>query len=489
MTRAARKCVAAPAWGAEMAAAHEIVARARKATLEFRILGQEATDRIVRAAYRALLDARVSLAQLAFEETGIGRWEDKTVKNAMAAQLVYEDIKDLRTVGVIAEDRRAGIAEVAQSLGPVLALVPVTNPTSTTIFKVLIALKTRNPLIVCPHPAARRSVAATAEIAYRAAREAGAPEDCIQWLPKATPDATRALLAERGLALILAVGTGPLVREAQSTGTPAYGVGPGNVPVYVGESADVPFAVSSILESKTFDNGSVCASEQAIVVKRSMAARLNEELRAQGGAFMTAAETAAVSAIAYDGERGSMTATVVGQSAERIAASAGFAVPPGTRVLIGTLEGVGREHPLSAEILAPILAYYVEEDFDAAIRRCSEILHFGGTGHTAVIYSNDEERIEYFSQTIDAGRILVNMPSTQGALGGIYNTLSTSLMLGCGAGGNNVTTDNITARHLLNVHRITRRRPNPRWFALDAGRVLDGSVPGAAIAADYERNS
>ena len=472
-----------------MAAASEIVARAREATRAFRLLGQEATDRIVRAAYHALLDARISLARLAFEETGIGCWEHKALKNAMAAQLVWDDIRDLKTVGLISEDRRAGIAEVAQSLGPILALVPVTNPTSTTIFKALIALKTRNPLIVCPHPAARRSVAATAELCYRAAREAGAPEHCIQWLPRATPEATRALLAERGLALILATGTGPLVREAQSTGTPAFGVGPGNVPVYVGASADLPFAVASILESKTFDNGSVCASEQAIVVKRAVAARLSQELRAQGGYFMTAEETAAVGAIAYDAERGSMTATVVGQSAERIARSAGFAVPAGTRVLLASLAGVGRDYPLSAEVLAPILAFYVEDDFDAAIRRCSEILRFGGIGHTAVIYSNDEERIEYFSETIDAGRILVNMPSTHGALGGMYNTLSTSFMLGCGAGGNNLTTDNITARHLLNVHRITRRRPNPRWFSLDVRRLLDESVTGATIESEYSRNS
>lgn len=462
--------------------------RALQAASAFRRLGQDETDRVVHAAYRAALDRRVELARLACEETGIGVWQHKALKNAMAAMLVWDDIRDLRTVGVIAEDRRTGVAEVAQSLGPVLGLIPVTNPTSTTIFKILIALKTRNPLILCPHNAARRSVAAAAEACYRAALSAGAPEHCVQWVGRATPELPRALMRHRRLALILATATGTLVREAQASGTPVFGVGPGNVPVYVGVSADLPFAVASILESKTFDNGTVCASEQAIVVKREVADRLTAELERQGGHFLSAEGVERVGAIAYDRQRGTMTATVVGQSVERIAAAAGIAVPAGTRVLLAPLSGVGRDHPLSAEILAPILAFYVEEDFDAAIRRCSQVTHFGGVGHTAVIYSNNSERIEYFSRTIDASRILVNMPSTQGAIGGMYNSLNPSFTLACGSGGNNLSTDNITARHLLNIHRITRRRPNPRWFALDRERLADEAVGADTLDAEYNRN-
>jgi acetaldehyde dehydrogenase / alcohol dehydrogenase len=462
--------------------------RARAAAAAFRRCDQGQTDRIVHAAYRAALERRITLAKLAHDETGIGVWQHKVVKNAIAAQLVYEDIKHLPTVGVISEDRRAGVIEIAQSLGPVLGLVPVTNPTATSIFKVLIALKTRNPLILCPHPAARQSVAATAEACYEAALAAGAPTHCIQWVSKATPETTRALMSHPDLALILATATGPVVREAQASGTPVFGVGPGNVPVYIGASADLPFAVASIIESKTFDNGTVCASEQAITVKRAIAPRLVAELERQGGYFLSDEEIERVGRIAYDRERGTMTATVVGQSVERIAAAAGIAVPAGTRVLLARLGGVGADYPLSAEILAPILAFFVEDDFDAAIRCCSQITHFGGIGHTAVIYSNDEERIEYFSRTIDASRILVNMPSTHGALGGMFNSLSPSFTLACGSGGNNLTTDNITARHLLNVHRITRRRPNPRWTAFDAGKFLDESLSAEAIEIEYNRN-
>lgn len=369
-----------------------------------------------------------------------------------------------------------------------LGLIPVTNPTATTIFKILIALKTRNPLILCPHNACRRSVAAAAETCYRAALAAGAPEHCVQWVSKSSPELTHALMSHRRMALILATATDTVVREAQGSGTPVFGVGPGNVPVYIGASADLPFAVASILESKTFDNGTVCASEQAVVVKRALAQRVTDEFVRQGGYFLSAEEVERVGAIAYDPRRGAMMATVVGQSVERIAESAGITVPGGTRLLIARLDGVGRGHPLSAEILAPILAFYVEDDFDAAIRRCSEITNYGGLGHTAVIYSNDEERIEYFSRTINASRILVNMPSTHGALGGMFNALSPSFTLACGSGGNNVTTDNISARHLLNIHRITRRRPNPKWVGFETQKFLDESMTAEMIELEYNRN-
>mgnify|MGYP005853753697 CR=1 FL=1 len=471
-----------------MPEADEIIARALRAARDFHHLGQADTDAIVRGVYLAALGERIRLAKMAHEETGIGIWEHKVIKNVIAAQLVYEDIKDQKTVGLISEDPKTGIAEVAQPLGAILGLIPVNNPTSTTIFKCLISLKTRNALIICPHQAARRSTSAAAEVCYQAALRAGAPDHCIQWLDKPSPDTVAQLMGNPGLALILATGTDSIVRKAQASGTPVIGVGPGNVPVYIGVSADIPFAVRNIISSKTFDNGSVCASEQAVVVRWEVADRVIEEFKKQGAHFLSPAEVEKVARIAYDSERGTMTAHVVGQSARAIADKAGVPVPPETVLLIAPLPGVGRKHPLSAEILAPILAFYVEDDFDSSIRRCSEITQFGGAGHTAVIYSNRDERIEYFSRVIDAGRILVNTPSTQGALGGIYNTLSPSFTLGCGAGGHNITTDNITARHLLNIHRIARRRPNPRWASLDPGILVDERISPETIESEFKRN-
>jgi acetaldehyde dehydrogenase/alcohol dehydrogenase len=290
------------------------------------------------------------------------------------------------------------------------------------------------------------------------------------------------------MALILATGTDALVRKASSAGTPAIGVGPGNVPVYIGASADIPYAIRSIIASKTLDNGTICASEQAVVVKTVTADEIVQEFKHQGGYFLTSDEIEKVGKIAYDKERGMMSALVVGQSVERIAQSAGISVPPRTKLLLAELNGVGREYPLSAEILAPILAFYIEGDFDAAIKRCTEITHFGGLGHTAVIYSNTDERIEYFSRTIDASRILVNIPSVYGALGGIDNTLSPSFTLGCGSGGNNITTDNITAKHLLNIHRITRRRPNPRWANFDQKMYFDEGATAEEIEREFNKN-
>ena len=471
-----------------MSKAQILLDNAVQAAAAFRQLDQAATDRIVRAVYLRALDERITLARMAAEETSLGNWRDKVIKNVIATQLVYEDIKNQRTVGVISENNRSGLIEVAQPIGPVLGYVPVTNPSATTIFKILIALKTRNPLIISPPPAARRTCVAAAEACLEAALAAGAPEHCIQWLAKPTPKTLARLMADRRLALTLATGTTALVQKALQTGRPVLGVGPGNVPVYVGATADAAFAVSNILESKLLDNGTVCASEQAIVVKAPEAERVRAEFEAQGGYFLDGEQIAAVSRIAYDTERGAMTAAVVGQSASHIAASAGITIPDGTRVLLAQLDGVGPDQPLSAEILAPILAFYVEPDFDTAIARCSEITRHGGTGHTAVIYSNNDERIEYFSEVVAAGRILVNVPSTQGALGGMVTSLAPSFMLSCGPGGGNVTMDNITARHLLNVHRIARRRPDPKWAALANEVYLDESVDAAELERRFHRN-
>jgi acetaldehyde dehydrogenase/alcohol dehydrogenase len=473
---------------------HGMMDRALIAAAVFSQLDQEQTDRIVRAVYEAAFNERVRLARLAAEETGLGVWRDKVIKNAVATQYVYEDIRDLKTVGVISEDKERGITEIAQPMGPILAIIPVTNPTSTVFFKILIALKTRNPIIICPSKRAGKCSSEAARVCYEAALAADAPEDCIQWLAQVSKgglsprELTRAVMQHPKLALILATGGAGLVREAYSSGTPALGVGAGNVPVFFEASADVPFAVEQLLISKTFDNGTICASEQALVVEAPLAAEVESELRKRGGFFLSPEEVKLLERVAWNGHGKSMSPEVVGQSACRIAELAGIAVPPETRLLLAPLEGVGHEHPLSGEILAPILAYYVAPDFDEAVKLCIDINYHGGIGHTASIFSNDDDRILSFSLRMNAGRILVNTPSSQGGVGGIYNRLSPSLTLGCGTGGKNITTENVTARHLINIQRITRRREDPRKLRFDADEYLDESRTAADIEADFNRN-
>jgi acetaldehyde dehydrogenase/alcohol dehydrogenase len=472
-----------------MASTNEIIQRAQKAAIAFRKLDQAETDRIVRAVYLVAMNNRVRLAIMAVDETGMGFGPHKVIKNVIASQLVYEHIKNHKTVGVISEDSFSGIIEMAYPLGPILALIPAINPTSTTIFKILITMKTRNPVIISGNALAKNCVAETARICYESALKAGAPEHCIQWLAKPNPKMTKELMSHRGLALILATGAGELVKASYSSGTPTIGVGSGNVPVYIGATADIPFAVQNILMSKTFDNGSICASEQAIVVRKRIAEKVIAEFKIQKAYFLSPEEIEKVGRIAYDKERRMMLAGVVGQPVQRIAEMAGIQVPLDASVLIAQLDQVSHEHPLSAEILAPILAFYVEETFESAIARCMEITRFGGIGHTAVIYSNNPERIEYFSKNLDVARILVNTPSTQGALGGMFNTLPPSFTLSCGSGGKNSTTDNISTRHLLNIHRICRRRVNERWKNIDLRKYLDESLTAEEIEREFNKNT
>jgi acetaldehyde dehydrogenase/alcohol dehydrogenase len=472
-----------------MASANEIIQRAQKAATAFRELDQQMTDRIVRAVYVAAMDNRVRLARMAAEETGIGFEPHKVIKNVIASQLVYEYIKNQKTVGVISEDSFSGIIELAKPLGPILALIPAINPTSTTIFKILITMKTRNPVIISGNAIAKNCVTETARVCYESALKAGAPEHSIQWLTKPNPMTTKELMSHRGLALILATGTGELVKASYSSGTPTIGVGSGNVPVYIGATADIPFAVQNILMSKMFDHGSICASEQAIVVKRGISEKVMPEFKIQKAYFLSPEEIEKVGRIAYDRERGLMSAGVVGQPVQRIAEMAGIEVPVDASVLIAELDEVSPNQPLSAEILAPILAFYIEDTFETAIARCMEITRFGGIGHTAVIYSNNSERIEYFSRNLDVARILVNTPSTQGALGGMFNTLPPSFTLSCGSGGKNSTTDNISTRHLLNIHRICRRRVNERWKNIDHRKYLDESLTAEEIEREFNKNT
>ena len=412
------------------ALAEEYLQRARLASAVFEQLDQERTDAVVSAVFKAAFANRVGLARLAAEETGIGVFEHKVVKNVVASQLVYESIRCERTVGVISHDETRGITEIAQPLGPILAVTPVTNPTSTVIFKILIALKSRNAIIFSPHKSAVKSCAAAARICYEAALAAEAPEFCVQWIETPSRDLTHAIMTHPDLALVLATGGPNLVKAAYSSGTPAIGVGPGNVPVYICPSADIPFAVESIIASKTFDNGTICASEQSVVVERGIAPAVEAEFARQGCHFLDPEGVARLGAYAVTPETGLMNPAIVGRPVRAIAEAAGLAVPEGTRILMARLYGTGREHPLSGEVLAPVLAYYAEGDFHAAINRCIDINYLSGVGHTASIYSNDEARIREFARVMNAGRILVNTPSAQGAVGGLYNTLRTSFTLG-----------------------------------------------------------
>jgi acetaldehyde dehydrogenase/alcohol dehydrogenase len=421
---------------------------------------QRQTDRIVRSIYETGFNHRLDLAEMAFQETGIGNVHDKMIKNIIATRFVYRDISYQKTVGIINEDSENQIIEIARPMGPIFAITPVTNPTSTALFKILIAMKSRNPIIIYPHGAARKCTSEAARLCYEAALNAGAPENCIQWLPRITREQVLNLMSHKRMALVLATGSVSLVKAAYTSGNPAIGVGPGNVPVYIGKSTDVKFAVEQILLSKMFDNGTICASEQAVVVSHYNASQVKEEFTRQGAYFLSQEEIQKVGKIAFNKAQRSMSPEVIGKPAATIAEMAGIQIPEGSRCLIAPMEKsqVGIEWPLSLEILAPILAFYEVANFEEGIAQCRKINEHGGLGHTVSIFSNDDEKIRYFAQSLNAGRIVVNTPSSQGALGGLYNGLTPSLTLACGSGGKNFTTDNISVRHLLNIQRIAYRR-------------------------------
>jgi acyl-CoA reductase-like NAD-dependent aldehyde dehydrogenase len=437
-----------------------LMENAKEAARQFRTYNQNQTDEIVKAVYQAAFDSRIALAKLAHEETGIGKWEDKARKNTIASRFVYEDIKDRQTCGIISES--IFLTEIAQPIGPVFCITPITNPTSTAIFKILIALKTRNPVIIRPHGAARKCTIETAKICYEAALHAGAPENCIQWVRRSTQQETLNMMAHKRVAIILATGSVSLVKAAYKSGNPAIGVGPGNVPVYIGKSSDVSFAVEQIILSKTFDYGTICASEQSVIVSKNNSDNVIQEFKKHKAYFLNPQEILLLEKVAFNREQKSMSASVIGQSASAIAKIAGFEVPEDTSLLIANmpLHHVGIDFPLSLEILAPILAFYEVDSFKEGIDMCKKINVLGGLGHTVSIFSKYEEKIKEFATVMNAGRILVNQPSSQGALGGTYNILQPSLTLACGSGGKNITTDNISVQHLLNIQRIARRKVN-----------------------------
>jgi acetaldehyde dehydrogenase/alcohol dehydrogenase len=458
----------------------KVMENASHAAAQFLALDQEQVDAIVRAVYAAGFDNRVRLARMAVKETKLGVLEHKVIKNIIATRFVFKDIRELRTVGVVSEDAVSGITEIAQPIGPIFAVTPVTNPTSTVLFKALIALKTRNPLIIRPHGAAKRCSVEAARVCYDAARAAGAPEHCIQWVPRTTQEETLVMMAHRKTALVLATGSVSLVRAAYSSGNPAIGIGPGNVPVYIGRTAELPFAVEQIFLSKTFDNGTICASEQAVVLPRVHEQEVLRLFRAKGAHVLSESEVAKVGAVAVNLAQRVMNPAVIGQPAPVIARMAGIDVPDATTLLIAPLQDVGPHAPLSLEILAPILAFYLADRFDEAIELCRLINRYGGLGHTASIFSTDERKIEYFSKAMNAGRILVNTPASHGALGGSYNALQPSMTLACGAGGKNITTDNISARHLIHIQRVARRRESPCTACADK-YCCDESVTAAML--------
>ncbi len=466
----------------------EIMLHAGMAAAEFQQFDQQQTDKIVEAVYRAAFNKRVPLAKMAFEETGLGRWEDKVIKNVVASQYVYEDIRNEKTVGIISEDPLNGVTEIAQPMGPVLAIIPVTNPTSTTIFKILICLKTRNPVIICPSKKAARCSIEAAKICYDAALAAGAPEDCVQWISTVNRETTHALMSHKALALILATGGGGLVKAAYSSGTPSIGVGAGNVPVFIERSADIPFAVDQIMMSKTFDNGTLCASEQAIVVEKGIAAAVRSEFLKHKAFFVPEEDLKKLSDTVVFAGTGLMNPEVVGQRAVKIAAMAGITVPQDIRLLIACQKEVGADYPLSCEILAPVIAFYEVDDFDAAMKICIRLNFHGGIGHSVSIFSNDEEKVSFFATHMNAGRIMVNVPASHGAVGGLFTRNSTSLTLGCGTGGKNITTDNVSARHLINVQRMLKRRENNKFLNFNASLYLDASLDIDDIAPLYHRN-
>jgi acetaldehyde dehydrogenase (acetylating) len=429
----------------------KIIMHAQLAAATFESYTQEQVDRICEAVYRAAFDNRVRLAEMAVAETGMGRVESKIMKNVLASQYVWDDIKDLRTVGVLG--RREGITEIAKPMGVVLAVIPVTNPTSTAIYKILSSLKSRNSIVITGASRAAGSTNETARICYEAALAAGAPVDVIQWVEQPRREFTAHLMGQPDVAIILATGGEGLVTSAYSSGTPAFGVGAGNVPVYVHDSVqDLGRVAESIIESKTFDNGTICASEQALVCTEATRDALVHELRIRGGHVLDEDGTRRLERVAVN-DQGTMNAQIVGKPASYIAQQAGIAAPDGVTLLIAPQKEVGPVAPLSQEILAPVIALYVEPNHAAALATCVAVNRYGGNGHTVCIYSDDDAAVTQFGEMMNAGRVLVNVPTSAGAVG-MCTMLTPSLTLGCGTGGGNITTANLSARDLLNIQRI-----------------------------------
>ena len=444
--------------------ARDMIALAGEAAAAASELTQAQVDIIVEAMAIAGYDHAGELAQMAVEETGFGKYEDKVIKNRIASRNLFEYIKDMKTAGVITEDNENGLWEVAVPVGVVTALIPSTNPTSTTIYKCIICMKSRNPVILSPHPAARRAIARACEIMLEAAVGHGAPENMFQCLSEVHMAGTNELMKNDGVALILATGGRDMVRAAYSSGRPALGVGPGNVPAFIERSADIPEAVRRIIASKTFDNGVICASEQSVVTENCIAERVADEMARQGCYFLSDGEAAAVARIMTRAP-GKLNPGIVGHTACDIASMAGLKLPGNTKVMVYKEKGVGDKYPFSIEKLSPILAFYSEEDWHSACLLCIKLLNYNGAGHSMAIHSQNMDIIREFSLRKPVSRLLVNTPASQGAVGAT-TALAPSFTLGCGAVGGSATSDNVTPLHLINIRRVA--------FGKDAPQSADG---------------
>ncbi len=463
-----------------IAQARVLATRAFTAQPKLAECDQETVDRIVGQVASVAAQHSEALAELAVKETGYGIVSDKTKKNLFAAQTIYDFIRPMKTVGVIRQldDRR--VVEIAEPFGVVAAIVPSTNPTSTTIYKLLIALKARCAIVISPHPTAIRSISQTVELLTQAAVDAGAPVDAISCMTQVSLEGTQALMQQREISVILATGGMGLVRAAYSAGKPAYGVGPGNAPAYIERSADVNKAVSDIIAGKTFDNGLLCSSENSVVVDRDISEAVRGQFTEQGGYFLNKEETETLSRGLITPE-GLPNPKLVGRSATDIAKHSGINVPSDTKVLLAPLAGVGRDYPLSIEKLCPVLSFYTVTDWREGCQRCQEILRYGGMGHTMAIHSQNDKVILEFGLKKPAFRILVNTPTTLGSIG-MTTGLDPSMTLGCGGHGGNITSDNISPRHLINVKRLAYETKPLRLLERSKRNPIQSKPPSGLTA-------
>src|ERR1700757_2800238 len=443
-----------------------LVSQARTAAAVFTQFTQEDVDRIVKAMVLAGLAQAQPLARLAVEETKLGVMEDKVLKNMVATEFVYDYTKDKRTVGVIRAIPERNLVEIADPIGVIFSLTPITNPTSTVLFKCIMAIKTRNAVIFSPHPNAWRCSSEAVKIMYETAVEHGAPEGVFSCLESHTLQDNAYLMRHKDVRLIDATGGPGAVKAAYSSGKPALGVGPGNTHVYLEKTGDLNMAIVDIIISKTFDNGTICASEQTVVIDDEIYESALKKFAELGAHICNEKETEVLGRTVIDPKTGSMQPMAVGQKATDIARFVGLSVKPDTKLLIAPISGVGRDHPLSVEKLFPVLSVCRAKSVDEALKLCVDVNNAGGLGHTAVIFSRNDDVIRKFGEVINAGRIIVNSPGSIGALGGVYNDLVPTFSFGCGTGGGNSTTDNVNIYHYLNIKRVARRTPPQMWFRI-----------------------
>lgn len=440
--------------------------KGQEALKELSKKSQQEINDIVHQMSMAAVDQHMHLAKLAYDETGRGIYEDKAIKNLYASEYIWNSIKDNKTVGIIDEDKQKGLTYVAEPIGVICGVTPTTNPTSTTIFKAMIAIKTGNPIIFAFHPSAQQSSKYAAKVILEAATKAGAPKDCIQWIEVPSIVATKQLMNHKDIALVLATGGSGMVKSAYSTGKPALGVGPGNVPTYIEKTAHIKRAVNDIIGSKTFDNGMICASEQVMVVDKEVYTDVVKEFKLHQTYFVNKNELQQLEDAIMNEDKTAVKPDIVGKSAVDIAKLSGISVPEKTKLLVAEIDGIGKDYPLSREKLSPVLAMVTAKSTGHALQICEDTLKFGGLGHTAVIHTEDSQLQQKFGLKMKACRVLVNTPSAVGGIGNMYNELIPSLTLGCGSHGRNSISHNVSAVDLLNIKTIAKRRNNMQWFKL-----------------------